>query len=70
MNYNYDALLTNSKFVKDNVNLLSSLFGYKNDSMMEFCSNRARVMFAIDNSIELLNEIRHEVQKGTELTSI
>ena len=66
----YDSLIKNSNYVKDNLALLSEFFGYKKDSMMEFSSNRARVMFAIDNSIELLNEIKCEVQKGTELTSI
>jgi hypothetical protein len=60
----YEEMKVNTMFISDNIQLVKALLQYKNDSMTYNYSNYTRVVFAIDNSIELLNEIKRELEAG------
>jgi hypothetical protein len=58
----YKEMKVNAKFITDNIQLIRSLLKYENDTMTYNNSNYIRVKFAIDNSIELLNEIKRGLE--------
>lgn len=60
----YEEMKINTEFIADNTQLIRALLKYENDGMTYNTSNYARVKFAIDNSIELLNEIKTELELG------
>ncbi|WP_455717795.1 hypothetical protein [Anaerosporobacter sp.] len=65
MNKNkYQEMKINTEFITDNTQLINALLKYENNTMTYNGSNYARVIFAIDNSIELLNEIKKELELG------
>lgn len=62
----YQGMIIKSEFVEDNIDLLKALLKHENDSMTYNHSNYTRAKFAIDNSIELLNQIKCELEAGIE----